>query len=69
MKVQFYYSAEQWQKIQEIATANGCTAEAVFGRRLKPPCDGYDDIRVEEDKEAVCVESPPQIKKRGRKKK
>jgi len=49
MKVQFYYSSEQWRKIQEIATANGCTAEAVFQRRMKPPCDLYDDIRVEED--------------------
>ena len=49
MKVQFFYSSQQWQKIQEIATANSCTTEAVFQRRLKPPCDGFEDIRIEDD--------------------
>lgn len=49
MKVELVYSSEAWQRIQEIATANSCTTEAVFQRRLKPPCDGYDDIRIEED--------------------
>ena len=48
MKVELVYSNEQWQKIQEIANANGCSNEAVFQRRIKPPCD-ICEIKVTEE--------------------
>ena len=65
MKVELVYSAEQWAKIWDIANANSISVADVFARRLKPPCDEYNHIKVID--EAACVKTPPH--KNGGKKK
>lgn len=67
MKVELVYSAEQWERILSVATANSIPVAAVFKRRLKPPCDVLDKIKITD--EAVCVETPPLNKTGGKKKK